>query len=224
MHIEIPKTLTEVAAEKIRQMIIIGDFEFGQQVTESQLSELFGLSKTPIREALLRLCSERLIEIRPRCGTFICRLTAEEIDNISELRIALEVCAIQSAISKNRDKLLTELQKNIQGCESLLLKPDRNTYLAMDVEFHRLLLQYANNPYLFDMHRNTTTKVLAMRNRLTFSQEYMTKSLQEHQSIVQELSKNNTDSACQILKLHINNGFTIRAKRLLSDDAYSAEN
>ncbi|MBK5072415.1 GntR family transcriptional regulator [Budviciaceae bacterium CWB-B4] len=219
MHLEIPKTLTEIAADKIRQMIISGEFEFGQQVTESQLSELFGLSKTPVREALLRLCSEHLIEIRPRCGTFICRLTAEEIDNISELRIALETCAIHSALNKNREKLLTELQQNIQCCEPFLLKPDREAYLALDTAFHRSLLKFANNPYLMDMHRNTTTKVLAMRNRLTFSQEYITRSIQEHKEIVEGLSSNDSEQACRVLKQHINSGFTVRAKRLLSDVA-----
>lgn len=217
MPLEIPKTLTEVAVEKIRQMIISGELEFGQQITESQLSESFGLSKTPVREALLRLCSERLIEIRPRYGTFICRLTAEEIDNISELRIALENCAIHSAFNKNRQKLLTELQENIDCCERLRVKTDRGAYLSLDVNFHSCLLKFAENPYLIDMHRNTTTKVLAMRNRLTFSQEYIANSIQEHKDIVQALIANNPDRACSVLKQHINSGFTIRAKRLLSE-------
>lgn len=215
--IEIPRSLTEVVEDKIRQMIVSGDLEFGEQITETRLSEMFKLSKTPIREALLRLSSgERLVEAKPRCGTFIFSLTEKEISDISTLRIMLEQGAIRAAMKANRAALLVDLGKNLKASECLWEKIDLAVYRSLDHGFHRLFLIHADNPYLLDTYRMISTKVLAMRNRLTFSQEYVRKSIAEHRDIVQALCGDDLEQACGIVEKHINNGFTERTRRLLS--------
>ncbi len=216
-RLDIPKSLTEVVEDKIRQMITSGELEFGQQITEAKLSEMFNLSKTPIREALLRLSvGERLVEVKPRCGTSIFSLTEEEIDNISRLRIVLEQEAIRSAMRSSRTVMLAELGKNVAASEALLDKINLPKYRTLDCEFHKLFLDYNKNPYLKDAYKMIATKVWAMRNRIMFPSDHVRNSIEEHIKIVRALLADNIDEACRLVAEHINNGFTARAKRLLT--------
>ncbi|MGC3963981.1 MAG: GntR family transcriptional regulator [Rhodocyclaceae bacterium] len=215
--IDIPRSLTEIVEENIRQMILNGDLELGEQISESKLSEIFSLSKTPIREALLRLSAgERLIEIKPRCGSFVFSLTEKEITDIAMVRIMLEQGAIRAAMHADRTALLSDLERNLNACESLRQKLDLTAYRKLDHRFHRIFVEHARNPYLSDMHSTITTKVLAMRNRLTFSQEYVHNSIGEHAQMYEALLEENVEKACRVVQSHIHNGFTERARRLLS--------
>ncbi|MFT4171301.1 MAG: FCD domain-containing protein [Rhodocyclaceae bacterium] len=128
----------------------------------------------------------------------------------------LEQGALRAAMRSNRTALLAELGKNLAACESLQHKMDLAAYRKLDHHFHRIFVEHANNPYLSEMHRIITTKVLAMRNRLTFSQEYVLNSIAEHAAIVRALMGDDVDTACAIVRSHIHSGFTERARRLLS--------
>lgn len=216
--IDIPKSLTDVVEEKIRQMIMSGELQFGQQITETRLSEMFNLSKTPIREALLRLSAgERLVEIKPRTGTFIFSLTEKEVANISSFRIMLEQEAIRSSMqSTSHAVVLAELGKNLNASESLLEKENLPRYRQLDSNFHGVFLRHAENPYLIDAYKVISTKVWAMRNRLSFSPDYVRQSIEEHAGIVHTLMAGELDKACKLVADHINNGFTAQSLRLLT--------
>ncbi|SAL72339.1 GntR family transcriptional regulator [Caballeronia peredens] len=215
-----PKSLGEMTEERLRQTIVSGDLEFGEQVTEAKLSELFGMSKTPVREALIKLSiRERLVEIRPRSGTFVFSLKEEDIDDISALRITLEQAAIRAAMSGSRGSLIDELNKNVEASKVHGETPDLAAYRALDHEFHATLLRHSDNPYLIDCYTMISAKVLAMRNRLTFSREYVSKSIDEHIAMTHALSAGDVDGACRMVAAHINCGFTERTKRLLTNIA-----
>lgn len=215
-----PKSLTEVVIDKIRQMIVDGAVEFGQQITENELSEQFKISKTPIREALIQLSSERLVEIKPRSGTFIFSLTEKEIDDISFLRISLEQAAIRSSMAKDgKIRMLAELARNINESGPLIEKHKLSHYLKLDAAFHKTFMDYADNPYLVSAHKPISVKILAMRNRVAFSHNFVINSIAEHAAMLDALMTDNITLACDLLEKHINNGFSIQAKRhLCSDD------
>ena len=209
-----------MSEERLRHAIVSGDLELGEQVTEAGLSELFGLSKTPIREALMRLSvGERLVEIKPRSGTFVFSLKEKDINDISALRITLEHAAIRAAAGNADPQFLVELTRNIEESRTLKEKVDLTAYRALDHQFHAILFRYSHNPYLRECYERVSTKVLAMRNRLTFSREYVSKSLDEHCAIAHALSVGDADKACEIVAEHINCGFTDRTKRLLAEIA-----
>jgi len=214
-----PKSLAEITEERLRQLIVNGELEFGEQVTESRLSDLFGLSKTPVREALLRLSIAGLVEIKARSGTYVFSLTDKNICDISTLRITLEQAAIRSAMRENAARLMEELNRNLDAARALHATFELATYRALDHEFHQILVRHSDNPYLIDCYSTISTKVLAMRNRLTFSREYINKSIDEHRAVTRALVENDVDGACIILAEHVNCGFTERTRRLLTDIA-----
>ena len=135
MSIVIPDSLTEIVKTKLREMIICGEFAFGQQLAESKLSAHFGVSKTPIREALVQLKEEGLVEVHARRGTFVYRPDMADMQLISETRRVLEVGALHLACEKNHVALVRALGSIVKQMDREYDSESYLTYLELDSEF-----------------------------------------------------------------------------------------
>src|SRR5215212_1645308 len=109
-----PKSLTDLAHDAIRQLIVGGELAMGAQLSESTLAAQLGISKTPVREALLRLRVDGLIDIQPQRGTFVFRLTPRQVEEICVFREAVEVAAVKLAMQARRADLVKALQANVR--------------------------------------------------------------------------------------------------------------
>ena len=89
-----PKSLTDLALDSIRQLIVGGELAMGAQLSEATLAAQLGISKTPVREALLRLRVDGLIEIQPQRGTFVFSLTPRQVEEICVFREMVEVLSL----------------------------------------------------------------------------------------------------------------------------------
>ena len=106
MKIARPKSLTELVGEELRARIVDGRLRLGAALSENALAAELGLSKTPVREALLQLKLERLVEVLPQRGTYVFRLAADQVAPISELREVLEVAALTAAMAASGSSCL----------------------------------------------------------------------------------------------------------------------
>ena len=98
-----PRSLTEMVITQIRELIVSGRLVLGEQLSESALAEQLGVSRTPVREAFLRLETERLVEVRPQRGTFVFQYGVAELRDICELREVLETGALaHRAVAQSR--------------------------------------------------------------------------------------------------------------------------
>ena len=109
MKIARPKSLTELVGEELRARIVDGRLRLGAALSENALAAELGLSKTPVREALLQLKLERVVEVLPQRGTYVFRLAADQLAPISELRDVLEVAGLKAAMARNRPELIARL-------------------------------------------------------------------------------------------------------------------
>ncbi len=143
ISIEIPKSVTQVIKEKIRDMIIHGDLSLGQPISENELSNILAVSKTPIREAFILLShNENLINIIPRSGTFVFSVTDKDINDLIKMRVILEQGAISEAMEKNANNVIIELNSilsksakiNAERDTQAYLKPGRDRTLLMKFE------------------------------------------------------------------------------------------
>ena len=123
-----PKSLVEASMGGIRSSIIKGELALGQQLTESYLAELFGLSKTPIREALALLKSEGLVVSELHKGFKVFKMNEQELSEFCELRFALESQALSSAFTKNRLRLVRGLKDIIKEMEMSTKNSDMKYY------------------------------------------------------------------------------------------------
>src|SRR5260221_9041097 len=119
-----PRSLTAIVIDQIRDLIITGKLALGEQLSENTLAEQLGVSRTPVREAFLRLESEGLVEVRPQRGTFVFQYDATELREILELPEGLEVGALRIALGRDIVGLAAAPRSHLDaGEDALKLQP-----------------------------------------------------------------------------------------------------
>lgn len=206
--------------QKIKALIVSGEFEMGARISEDLLAERFGTGRATIRHALTCLAVVGLVDVRPRVGTFVFSLDAAEFDQLNTVREVMECAAIRIAMQSDRQAFLSDLRKNVRKAAALTFTSNyRQEYRMLDREFHRLPFKYANNHYLTDIYETIEIKIWTMRSLLTFPDTHYEASLDAHRSIAELLSEGQVELACQRLQTHISSSFSARERNLLS--AYS---
>ncbi len=206
--INIPNSLTEIAKSKLRHMIVTNELKFGQRIAENTLSTQFGVSKTPIREALVQLKKEGLVEIYARRGTFVFSPDTNDLNCIVEARWLIEEGALRLAYKKNYINLVRSLGKvTKQMTKAAERQINLSEYLKLDIDFHRTILECADNPYFLTAYKNIATKVSALRYRLSYDQSFLDRSTQGHLAIYICICEHNLNEALQLLTDHISRAF-----------------
>ncbi|SBV91473.1 GntR family transcriptional regulator [uncultured delta proteobacterium] len=211
------RSLAEVAADKLRLMIVQGRLDLGEKIREQDLADALGLSKTPIREALLRLAAEHLVVIRPRKGTFVFSTDPEDLEDLCALRIALEQAAIRHAMQRNYARLIAALERFGEPVDKILHEDrhDMNYYLKLDFEFHRTIMNLAKNPYLTDALSAIATKVQALRYRNYYSSFFVKRSLEDHNKLYEFMRNEDAEGACAFMDVHVRRIFEPENLKLL---------
>lgn len=143
----------ERAADGLRQMITSGEFEPGQPLSEVSLAETFGISRTPIREALKQLQIEGLIEIRPRVGTFVAVPSRREISELFEMKQLLEGGAARLMAVRGAIPELSAMRVNVRAADDAVERGDVERYSELVHEFHEILVAGADNGKLASHYR-----------------------------------------------------------------------
>jgi len=199
--LSIPNTLTTRAYDSIKQHILEGRLDEDDRLTEESLANQLGISKSPIREALNRLESEGLIQIAPRRGAYLRRFSLAEIDELYDLREALEVHVTRTA--RLTPSLLAGLEKSVKRSRSLLKVNDKAKYIEEDVRFHGLLANATTNGELCRVLQNVQNRIWLFR-RKTYDLS-SSEAPDFHQAIVAALRHNDRDEAQSVMRQHIAN-------------------
>ena len=162
-----PNMHDRVIAE-MRRRIISGELEAGVNLSEIALAESFGVSRTPVREALKRLQSEGLVTIRPRVGTFVTTPSRREITELFEMKELLEGAAARLLALRGRVPELDRLEQNLVEADMAVTANDSPRYAQLVQEFHDLLITGADNAKL-EAHYRTLMNQLAYPRLVTTS-------------------------------------------------------
>ncbi|WP_431710306.1 GntR family transcriptional regulator [Glutamicibacter uratoxydans] len=194
---------------QLRQQLLRGHFMPGDPLREVALAEEFGVSRTPVREALTRLLHEGMLERRAR-GLFVREIEPEQIMQVYDLRIMLEGQAASEAAEMRSETDLAKLQGLIDR-DRALENPDDVTRLVTNIEFHRTLWKAARNPVLEDIldrlashHVHIPSSTLSVGNRWE-------ESLNEHQRICDCIRDRDASGARDVVQQHMK---TAKAMRL----------
>ena len=207
MKLKIPENLTQQAYRSIRDSIIWGKIDNREHLTEEFFASRFGISKSPIREALNRLESEGLITIIPRRGAFVRDFSIQDVEEIFELREALEPLVIRNLTLNS--KLVAQLQKCVRAATNYRKENNKINYIREDAAFHSILAQASNNMRLKKILENMHNQMLILRSR-TFELTSHS-SIQQHLAVLNALSKRQVETAEQMMAEHIR---TVRARLL----------
>jgi DNA-binding GntR family transcriptional regulator len=193
-----PQLLTDMAVERIREAIVSGVLKLGEQVSEARLAQSMGTSKTPVREALLRLKVERLVEIHPQRGTFVFKLDTEQVAQMCRFRAMVETNALKEAAAHDRHALLLVLQNCLDEMKVAEVSGDVSAMSRIDMDFHRQFLQCCANEYLKDSYNLIRFQLIALRFRAPIEN-----AIDSHQVLVNAIARNDIELACELLKTHV---------------------
>jgi DNA-binding GntR family transcriptional regulator len=203
LRLERPKSLTELAEDRLRQLIVSGQFALGEQLSEASLAGRLGISKTPVREALLRLKAEGLIDIQPQRGTFVFSLTDEQVAEICRFREIVEVAALAEAMAQRQPELLKRLDASLARMAEAHAAGDLDALPWLDQEFHEIILDCAGNDYLRQAYDLIASKIRTLRARLPERNDRVAHCQENHAVIVTQVRKRNVERAQVLLSRHI---------------------
>ena len=194
---------SSLAYDTIKTKILTQEFLPGSQLKENDLCKLTGLTRTPIREAIIRLQGEKLLEIFPNKGAFVIKMSEAKIVDSFDVREALELKALSLAIRRSsRDEILT-IQKALTKRKEKFQADRETAYFLPKIDFHYELIKLSKNEILIDIWKGLHTRLQLFRVRSAMINKRFLKSTDEHLNILQHIYDNNLKKAEHLLKKHI---------------------
>jgi DNA-binding GntR family transcriptional regulator len=203
MKIERPKSLTELVVNELRARIVDGRLRLGAALSENALAAELGLSKTPVREALLQLKLERLVEVLPQRGTYVFRLAADQVILISELREILEIAAVAAAIERNHPELVKRMSVLFEGMRAAYDGGDNVGYRRLDGQYHQTIIDLCGNPYIGDAYSQIGFRIQALRSRLSIETTLNRLSMKDHREMLKLIKAREVEPLQTLLRAHI---------------------
>jgi DNA-binding GntR family transcriptional regulator len=191
--------------DETRRRILAGELATGVNLSELALAEEFGVSRTPVREALKQLQTEGLVEIRPRVGTFVTTPSRREITELFDMKELLEGAAARLLAQRGRVPELDRLQENVKEAEVAVARDDRVRYAQLVEEFHDLLVLGADNSKL-QAHYRTLMNQLAYSRLVNTSLRQPGRALQsdrEHHRVLELIEAKDGDTAERVMREHV---------------------
>jgi DNA-binding GntR family transcriptional regulator len=191
---------------RIKDAILAGQFAWGDRLDVGQLANEFGISKFPVIKALDRLAIEHLVNILPNKGTFVASPLLEDIEEITEIRIMLELTIFDLACQKNLPALISMLGDVEKGKSnhftSFCQGKEFMEFLKYDRSFHQCFVTCSHNQRLVSFYEIIRSQVELFRTK-TFYQPNVKMALAAHAKILEHLNQNEIAQARQELGKHI---------------------
>ncbi|WP_163269467.1 GntR family transcriptional regulator [Chelativorans alearense] len=201
------QTLSRIALEAIERLIADGSLKSGDRVNESQLAEILGISRGPIREAVHSLEQMGLLVSVTNKGMFVRALSLEEAQHLYELRSALAGLAGRLIAVRGTEEDISALVALVDEMDVAVSKDDAETYFRLNLDFHEKLIGAAGNPALQATYQRIVKQLLLMRRRGLVQAHNIRISNEEHRVIVNALRARNADAAETAMRVHVENGF-----------------
>lgn len=200
--------LRDVVFNTLREAILRGDLQPGERLMELQLAAKLGVSRTPIREAIRMLEQEGLAVTVPRKGAEVAKMTLKGMEDVLEIRGALDEFAVQLACERITEEQLLELKKRKQDFEVSLKSGDVKQIAEADVHFHDVIYEATENPKLVILLNNLREQIYRYRIEYIKKAENHPVLIREHEAIYDALVKRNREEARLSIREHVENQAT----------------
>ena len=195
----------ENAHNKIKGMIVNGELQMGQIISDKTLSKELNLGLTPIRDALNLLKSEDLVISYPKKGTFVFELSSELFFDIFETRRIFETYGLRTSHKLDRNKLIEKEEEILEKMNVSINEKDYISYAKLDSEFHECFILGTGNNVLIKLYKNLEPKIETIRNAINLNlSEFNTKeSFDMHKKIIKCIKSENIEQSIELLDNHI---------------------
>jgi DNA-binding GntR family transcriptional regulator len=199
-----PRALYEEVAELLRQRIFSRELEPGSWIDEMRLAEEYGISRTPMREALKVLAAEGLVTMKVRRGAYVTEVNEKDQRDVYHLLALLEADAASVVAERATDAQLAELQALHAELEAAVDHTER--FFAINEQFHIRVLAIADNRWRDQMVADLRKVMKLNRHNSLLKTGRIAESLQEHQAMVQAMVKRDPALSAQRVREHFANG------------------
>lgn len=199
-------SLASAVADKLREKIIRGEIQEGEQLRQDAIARDFDVSRIPVREAMRQLEAEGLINIVPHRGAVVSALSPDEIEELFDIRALLECDVLRLSVPNLTDAEFRKADEILQTYEKALwLKEEVGTWGRLNWQFHSTLYSRANRPRFIALIQTINNN----GDRYTRLQLYLTQAFerakQEHRELLQLCRQRDVANACDLLGRHIRN-------------------
>ena len=197
--------LREVVCESLREAIRSGILKPGERIMEIQLAEELGVSRTPVREAIRKLELEGYVVMMPRRGTYVASMSIRDINEIFEIRTALESLSNGLAADHITDDELEHLQRLLVIIGGYIKEGNIEKIVETDIEFHDLLYHAARNERLVGIISNLRDQLTRFRTLSMSHPGRLEETLEEHRLIVDAIASGDRKAASRAAERHMEN-------------------
>ena len=199
-----PRALYEEVAELLRQRIFRRELEPGSWIDELKLSQEYGISRTPLREALKVLAAEGLVTMKVRRGAYVTEVSEQDLAEVYHLLALLESDAAAVVAERASDAQIEELQKLHKELEAAAR--DRERFFALNERFHLRLLELAGNRWRNQMVADLRKVMKLHRHNSLLKAGRVEESLQEHRAVMEALAQREPEAVRTRMQAHFRNG------------------
>ena len=193
---------SELIAEVLENDILSGILTPGMAIDERSISARFGVSRTPVRNAIAKLRAQGLVEVRPRSGSFVARVSLSEVLQLFEFMAELEaICAKYSTIRMDAAQL-KELRRRAEACRQASAA-SVDAYSAANAAFHDLIYVGSGNEHLEASTRSARKRCAAYRRHTLAIPGRLAESVREHFRIVKAMERRDRNGAYDAMRVHI---------------------
>lgn len=198
-----PAALSSIAYDALRESIL--SFHLKQNIVynEKAVAQELGLSRTPVREALLKLASQGLVTFLPRKGFIVSAYTLEDVEEIFELREMIETSVAKKISANVSDDALKTLKANIATQHKAAAKKDRHSFMLSDREFHFFFFKLSKNKRLVEITDNFQDLCHLMGANALKNEENYERTIVEHEGIVDALESHDALKTEKAVSRHL---------------------
>jgi DNA-binding GntR family transcriptional regulator len=197
---------SEQAYTEIRSRLLRGDYSPGERLSESELSEKCGVSRTPVREALRRLALEYFVRIEPNRGAFVIDWSREDIMDMFEMRSMLEGLAARKAAERASPAHIEKLFNIINEIDVISANAESEIieqFLSLNRQFHDVIFEASGSPKLTEIIARFVEQAVVVRTAAQFNSDDIARSNQHHKDLANAIRARNGILAENIMRVHI---------------------
>jgi len=206
-----PRALYQQVAERLREQIFNRELEPGSWIDELKLAHDYGISRTPLREALKVLAVEGLVTMKVRRGAYVTEMSVDDVRQVYRLLGLLEADAAAEVAERATPAELAELRTLHDKLEKQTRQ--RDAFFAANEQFHLRLLAISGNRWRSQIVGDLRKVMKLNRHHSLFKQGRISESLGEHRAVMQALEKRDPEGAARLMRDHFANGLSAATPR-----------
>ena len=215
--------LRDVVFNTLRQAILVGELKPGERLMEIHLADRLGVSRTPIREAIHKLEREGLVTIIPRRGAEVSQITEKSMNDVLEVRRALDALCVELACDRITEDGLKNLKAACDNFEQCVRTGDSKKIAQADVALHDIIVQATGNQRLIQLVNNLSEQMYRYRFEYIKDSSQHKTLVEEHRIIYQSIVRKDKKTAADAARTHIDNQEKAIIRQIRLDKANGAK-